>query len=58
MEQANLTIRNVDVEVIELLRDIRKSERRQLAAILEECVRDYWGAYYDEPHPTGSSLEV
>ena len=47
MESQNITIKNVDTEVIELLREIRAIERRQLAVILEDCVREYWRVTYE-----------
>lgn len=43
-----LTIKNVDLNTVAALRSIRRDERRQLAAILEDCVRTYEEAYYQE----------
>ncbi|MFV1602328.1 MULTISPECIES: hypothetical protein [unclassified Phaeobacter] len=41
MERKTITIKNVDQDVIEMLADLRLTERRQLAAILEDCVNAY-----------------
>ncbi|MBI1492035.1 hypothetical protein [Halocynthiibacter styelae] len=46
-KRRTVTIRNVDEDVLALLSEIREKERRQLAAILEDCVHAYWAAYYD-----------
>lgn len=48
MDHQNITIKNVDTEIIDILREIRLLERRQLAAILEDCVNEYWCKTYEE----------
>ena len=40
-------IKNVDQMTVELLRDIRLDERRQLAAILEDAIQEYYDARYE-----------
>ncbi len=46
MKTKNITIKNVDLETLEMIRDIRLDERRQLSAILQDCVRAYWDTVY------------
>ncbi|WP_299779493.1 hypothetical protein [uncultured Roseobacter sp.] len=48
MKRKTITIKNVDQDVIEMLADLRLTERRQLAAILEDCVNAYVYADGDE----------
>ena len=48
MQQSSITIKNIDREIIELLREIRIVERRQLAAIFEDCIREYWNNTYGD----------
>lgn len=48
MDQQNITVKNVSIDTVELLREIRLNERRQLAAILEDCVREYWNIVYGD----------
>lgn len=48
MHQSSVTIKNVDQQIIELLREIRIIERRQLAAIFEDCIREYWSNTYGD----------
>jgi hypothetical protein len=48
MKTQNVTIKNVDTAVVELLREVRAIERRQLAVILEDCVREYWRVTYED----------
>lgn len=48
MERKTVIIKNVALEIVDMLRDIRLEERRQLAAIFEDCVRSYWEDTYEE----------
>lgn len=48
MDRKTMTIKNVDAEVVDLLTELRITERRQLAAILEDCVNAYAYAADDE----------
>lgn len=36
------SVRNLDQEAIDMLADIRAEERRELGAILEDCIHAYW----------------
>jgi len=36
------SVRNLHQEAIEMLADIKAEERRELGAILEECILNYW----------------
>lgn len=51
MYTKTITIKDVDQNTVDLLRDIRLEERRQLSAILEDCLRVYWEATYEEDEP-------
>jgi len=56
MNTHTITIKNVDSETAEMLRDIRLDERRQLAVILADCVRSYWDCTYaDNDYPPQSA---
>ena len=48
MDRKTMTIKNVDADVVELLTELRITERRQLAAILEDCVNAYAYSAEDE----------
>ncbi len=50
MDRKTMTIKNVDAEVVELLTELRITERRQLAAILEDCVNAYAYSAEDEEY--------
>lgn len=36
------SVRNLDQEAIDMLAEIRAEERRELGAILEDCIQSYW----------------
>ncbi len=36
------SVRNLDQEAIDMLADIKAEERRELGAILEDCIHAYW----------------
>ena len=36
------SVRNLDQEAIDMLADIKAEERRELGAILEDCINAYW----------------
>ncbi|GAB5447941.1 hypothetical protein [Gymnodinialimonas sp.] len=42
------SVRNLDQDAIQMLADIRAYERRELGAILEDCIRSYWHETFDE----------
>lgn len=48
MFRKKLTIREVDLDAIELLQAIKNDERRALGAIIGECIREYWERNYTE----------
>lgn len=48
MNTTNITIKNVSRETAATLKGIRLDERRQLSAILEDCVQAYCDATYEE----------
>jgi len=46
------SVRNLDQDAIEMLADIRAEERRELGAILEDCILEYWQSlFYGEDPP-------
>jgi hypothetical protein len=42
------SVRNVDEDAINLLAEIKAEERRELGAILEDCIHTYWREVFDE----------
>ena len=42
------SVRNLDQDAIEMLADIKVHERRELGAILEDCIQSYWHEVFDE----------
>jgi len=42
------SVRNLDQDAIEMLADIKAHERRELGAILEDCILSYWHEVFDE----------
>ena len=42
------SVRNLDQVAIEMLADIKSQERRELGAILEDCIQSYWHEVFDE----------
>lgn len=48
MGRKRLTIREVDVDAISLLNDIKGEERRELGAIIADCIYGYWEAHYQD----------
>ena len=42
------SVRNLDQNAIEMLADIKAQERRELGAILEDCIQSYWHEVFDE----------
>lgn len=36
------SVRNLDQDAIEMLAEIKTQERRELGAILEDCINTYW----------------
>lgn len=48
MTQKRLSVKNMSAEALDMLLDIRIAERRQVAAILEDCIFDYWRELFDQ----------
>ena len=42
------SIRNLSQNAIRMLADIKTEERREIGAILEECISDYWHQIFYE----------
>lgn len=42
------SVRNLDQEAIDMLADIKAEERRELGAILEDCIHAYWQELFDD----------
>jgi len=40
------SVRNLDQEAIEMLREIQRTERREIGAILADCIYDYWSEVF------------
>lgn len=36
------SVRNLDQDAIDMLAEIKAAERRELGAILEDCIHSYW----------------
>ena len=48
MLKKRITVRGVDEEAIEMLREIKEDEGRFMGRVLEDAVREYWSARYVE----------
>lgn len=42
------SVRNLDQDAIKMLAEIKTHERRELGAILEDCIRSYWDEMFDD----------
>lgn len=42
------SVRNLDQGAIDMLAEIRAEERRELGAILEDCIHSYWSEMFEE----------
>jgi hypothetical protein len=42
------SVRNLNQDAIEMLAEIKLQERRELGAILEDCINSYWHEIFDE----------
>ncbi len=42
------SIRNLSQDAIDMLAEIKAEERREIGAILEECIADYWNRVFYE----------
>jgi len=40
------SVRNLDQSAIEMLTDLKSEERRELGAILEDCIYAYWSEVF------------
>jgi len=58
MQTKSITIKNVSQETVAMLRDIRIDERRQLSAILEDCVQAYWEVTYEDDYSSQLAIAV
>ncbi len=36
------SVRNLDQEAIDMLAELKAEERREMGAILEDCIHSYW----------------
>lgn len=52
------SVRNLDQDAIEMLADIKAQERRELGAILEDCIQSYWHEVFDEDAEDAAAIEV
>lgn len=41
------SVRNLDQDAIDMLADIKAEERRELGAILEDCICVYWHELFE-----------
>ncbi|MBB3992409.1 galactose-1-phosphate uridylyltransferase [Sulfitobacter undariae] len=41
------SVRNLDEDAIDMLADIKAEERRELGAILEDCISAYWHELFE-----------
>lgn len=41
------SVRNLDQSAIDMLADIKAEERRELGAILEDCISAYWHEIFE-----------
>lgn len=51
------SVRNLDEDAIEMLADIKAQERRELGAILEDCIQSYWHEVFGEDAGDAAGLE-
>ncbi len=42
------SVRNLDEAAIDMLSDIKAEERRELGAILEDCIHAYWHELFED----------
>ncbi len=42
------SVRNLDQDAINMLAQIRAEERRELGAILEDCIQGYWSELFED----------
>ena len=52
------SVRNLNEDAIVMLADIKAEERRELGAILEDCIASYWREIFDEEVEGCSGLEA
>lgn len=48
MTRKRLSVKNVSINALEMLAEIRIAERRQVAAILEDSIEMYWHEIFGE----------
>ena len=48
MTRKRLSVKNISINALEMLAEIRITERRQVAAILEDCIEMYWHELFGE----------
>lgn len=42
------SVRNLSDDALEMLDDLRAEERRQVGAILEDCILAYWNEVFED----------
>lgn len=52
------SVRNLDQVAIEMLADIKVVERRELGAILEDCINSYWHEVFGDDDADVDCLEL
>jgi len=50
------SVRNLDQDAIEMLADIKAQERRELGAILEDCIQSYWHEIFEDDAEDNAGL--
>ncbi len=48
MDTKSITVKNVRIETIHMLAEIRDVERRQLCVILEDAIEQYWRENFND----------
>jgi len=51
------SVRNLDQDAIDMLAEIRAEERRELGAILEDCIQSYWSEVFEDGDARDYTLE-
>ena len=49
------SVRNLSDDAMEMLDDLRAEERRQVGAILEDCIFAYWSEVFEEDADPGQN---
>lgn len=51
------SVRKLDQEAIEMLGELRAFERREVGAILEDCINSYWREVFEDDLEEGNDPE-